>query len=142
MNIENMRTLVRTLKNNTLPVKFNMGDYFRHNTFEVISTRSMMNAVEKHPCGTVACLAGYAVILGVQSGDVSRTTRGINHHNIAKEWLGLSENDAFDLFYGYWGKKKERLGYVPLMDLTKTQALTELRRLINIQVKKDKRAKR
>ncbi len=141
MNIENMRTLVRTLKNNTLPVGFDMGVYFRHNERELKSTKGMMNAVEKHPCGTAACLGGYAVILAIQSGDVPRVTRNIDYHKIAQKWLGLSESASHELFYGYWGNRKRRWG-MNLDKLTKTAALTELRRLINIQVKKDKRTRK
>ena len=142
MNIANMRTLVRTLKNHTLPVGFDMGSFFRHGNRELRSAKGIMNAVEKHPCKTAACLAGHAAILGWESGEISKQRNAGSVHRLAREWLELSHEQSHDLFFGYWGKNKERLGHTPFKQLTKANALTELRRLINDQVKKDKRAKR
>ena len=141
MNIANMRTLVRTLRTGN-PVAFDMGIFFRHGERELRTPTGIMNAVEKHPCKTAACLAGHAAILGWESGEISKKRRYQSVQNAAREWLGLDNDQAHDLFYGYWGKRK-RVNYdAGLGDLTKAKALTELRRLINNQVKKNKRAKR
>ena len=133
-----MRTLVRTLRTGN-PVAFDMEIFFRHGNRELNTPKGIMNAVEKHPCKTAACLAGHAAILGWESGEISKKSGILSVQSAARKWLGLDGDQAHNLFYGYWSKSKrdEDLG-----NLTKAKALTELRRLINAQVKKNKRAKR
>ena len=124
MNLKNMRRLVRHLRSKKNSVGFDMASWFRHNRQILITPTGVCRAVEKHPCGTAACLAGHAAILAWQSGDMPKTRRA-NIKDVATAWLGLDYNEAYELFHGNW------LGqHQVLSDLTKDQAIAELNRLI------------
>jgi hypothetical protein len=106
-----------------------MTSFFRHNYENLRSPRDILDAVENHPCGTVACIAGHAVILALQNKDVPNTNsnRDLDISTIARNWLGLNNRQEDNLFYGDWNDEDCK---VSLHDLTKTQAINELTRLI------------
>lgn len=72
-----------------------------------------------HPsCGTVACIAGYAV--AIKDGVESVTKPGIDPESIAEKYLDLSRVEAYSLFYG---------GDLYISEITPTMAVTTLRHL-------------
>src|SRR5687768_11356038 len=78
MNIQHAEILLRQLER--LPdEKFVMGDWIDH----------------RGPCGTVACVAGWAALLN--GGPTDGT---IDTEFWARDWLGLGHSDARRLFYG------------------------------------------
>lgn len=59
--------------------------------------RKQREADGTHPCGTSACIAGYAVILQrAERGATAGTFHGWK--DMGAEWLGLSEPQAYALF--------------------------------------------
>lgn len=55
---------------------------------------------KSHPCGTVACIGGYAAILSASEGKVASGGGGWRVESLGCEWLGLSDTDSMRLFYG------------------------------------------
>lgn len=128
MNLKNMRKLRTHLRSRKNPMAFDMTTWFRHNKRRLKTATGICNAVEKHPCGTAACLAGHAALLAWQSGDVSKWHKNVDIENVAAEWLGLDYVVANELFMGRWPGE-----YKYLSDITKPQAIAELTRLIEAE---------
>lgn len=129
MNLKNMRRLRTRLRSRKNPVGFEMQTWFRHNSRRLVSPAAMCRAVEKHPCGTAACLAGHAALLAWQNGDVPKKQH-VSIKDVATEWLGLDWEAAHRLFHGYWGNESD---CALLPQLTKAQAIDELTRLIDAE---------
>lgn len=126
MNLKNMRRLRAHLRSRKNPVGFNMAKFFWHNGHDLVTPAAVCRAVEKHSCGTVACISGHAAILAWQSGDMPKSRKSIPE--VAAKWLGLDEWEANSLFYGHWpGRPRGLL----MSEITKSQAITELTRLID-----------
>lgn len=127
MNIENLRKLRTRLRSRKNPVGFDMAQWFDHNGIKKESLAVILQIVDEHACGTVACLAGHAAILAAQKG----ATRPLDcsHGEIfhtAAEFLGLTELEADNLFYARWSPH-----YVgELSKVPKSSAIEELTRLI------------
>lgn len=128
MNLKNMRRLRAHLRSRKNPVGFNMANWFQHNSRDLVTPTVICRAVETHPCGTVACLAGHAALLAWQSGDIPLEHRA-RIRVVAAEWLGLKYDESHDLFAGNWGEQYRGL----LKNLTKAQAITALTRLIDAE---------
>ncbi len=123
MNIENMEKLLKHLEWVDNPIKFYMGRFFSHGaSLYYFGRDEIIDVVENHPCGTTACLAGYAAILAWQEGqclDIKDIERA------AEKWLDISGED---LFYGGWknlGDDDPDLG-----SLTLKEAIVEVKRII------------
>lgn len=115
MNIPNARKLVSQLQR--LPdEKFYMGVFQAHpedfENYEIDRPAS---------CGTVACIAGWALALngGYEKSD--------SWEEFSAHWLGLSRDKAHSLFFGRWSRKG-------LNDITRQEAIDELNRLIAAEV--------
>jgi len=129
MNLNNMRRLRAHLRSRKNLVGFEMPVWFRHNSRRLVFPAAILRAAEEHPCGTAACLAGHAALLAWQSGDIW-PQRAFGVRSVAAKWLGLDYNESHDLFVGNWdGQHRDEL----LEDLTKSQAITELTRLIDAE---------
>lgn len=74
-------------------------------------------------CGTVACIAGHAFVL--QGGKVDDTIYRATLVKGAAEFLGVTDDAAEDLFYGY---VKAR-GQLDLSEVTPLQAISVLETL-------------
>ncbi len=128
MNVENMKRLIKRLEDPNILVKFDMGAFFLHNEDAVWDesealmnqAKEVLDVVENHPCGTVACIAGHAAILAWLEDD--------RYHNYdikytAEYWLGLTSSEASKLFYAHWNGGL-------LQSTTKQQAIDHLKSLI------------
>ena len=129
MNLKNMRRLRARLRSRKNPVGFEMQNWFRHNNRYLLSPAAICRAVETHPCGTAACLAGHAALIAWESGDIPRK-RSAHIKDVAMEWLGLDGRETHKLFYGCWGNAGSP---AIISALTKPQAITELTRLIDAE---------
>lgn len=119
MNIENAQKLCTRLRSVDNPVAFYMGAYFKHGDAIDFSSDEILEIVEKHPCGTAACLAGQAAILAWQEDDYPSNSI----FETAREFLGLDSDEATDLFHGFW--TDTIMPYI-----SKEEAIEELTRLI------------
>ena len=122
MNRENIQKLINVLKSEDNPVAFGMNGWFNHN-LEGVEISEISNTVRDHACGTVACIAGQAMILLLEEDFPVRS----NIHTTAAAWLGLNTNDSHNLFYGYWSNRSR----YDLTKITKEEAIKELKRLIS-----------
>jgi hypothetical protein len=84
----------------------------------------------EHECGTVACIAGHAYIMqlqedGICNEEIRRAMYRDEGHipEKAQEYLGLTDEQSFDLFLGYISK--EHLG-----GITSRKAATVIRRFV------------
>jgi len=130
INVANARRLIKILKDEDNPVDFNMQSWFVHNEEGLEDPRVICDIVKKHPCGTVACLAGHAALEAWRSGD-EEITYCSTVRTTAERWLGLNDCESADLFHGHWGDEPIR---GPMEDLTKEQAIIELNRLIDVKL--------
>ena len=128
MNLKNMRKLRAALQSRKNPVAFDMGTWFRHNDHRLVTATGICNVVEKHPCGTAACLAGHAAILAWQSGNVPKFGKKKRIEDVAAKWLGLDPDVAHALFMGRW-----RGQFNFICEITKPEAIAELTRLIDAE---------
>ncbi len=126
MNLKNMRKLLAALRSRKNPVKFDMGNWFDHNNERMMDKNIIRQVIEKHPCGTVACLAGHAAILAWKEGEVDNAGEDNPIFETAQKFLGLTHNQARHLFYGHWSPKNLH----QLTKIPKTHAIKELTRLI------------
>ena len=128
-NMKKLRTRVRSRKN---PVKFNMGNWFAHNLDNNRRTpENLLETVETHACGTVACLAGHAAIIYLQEND-GKLPQDILEggdwiRRLAQHYLGLRDYEADALFHGHWWIHYYKK---PLKEISKAEAIRELTRLI------------
>lgn len=86
------------------------------------------------PCGTVACIAGWAAILSgemsIKEAHRNYSDNGEHVNNVAMRVLGLTENEANTLFNG--GRDGWPLRYRALGKLSDSQAaIRYLNRIIN-----------
>lgn len=128
MNRENMRSLADALQNNRLPpgvafsmryLKIEIATILRGRETNLVYTSRGPQRMGATDCGTVACIAGVAAIL---SGHVGPTS--VAH--TARAWLGLTQDQADDLFYPfvdneYWGITPQHAADV-LLDMLKRDA--------------------
>ena len=128
MNLKNMRKLRAVLRSRKNPVAFDMANWFHHNHRRIRTATGICNVVEKHSCGTAACLAGHAAILAWQSGDIPKFRKNMNVSTVAAEWLGLDSFKSHNLFMGQWGGQNKLL-----RKITKPEAIAELTRLIDAE---------
>jgi len=128
INVENARRLIKRLEDEDNPVAFHMLYWFSHNGKGENDPIEICDIVSRHPCGTVACLAGHAALEAWQSGDRSRSDLG-SIQGVAQDWLGLEYLASRALFQGRWNDQalEGSLGH-----LTKEGAITELNRLIEL----------
>lgn len=119
MNIENMRILRDQLAR--LPdKKFNMGEIINH-----------------RPCGTVACIAGWAALLN-GGPTLLENEPDYSLHQItgwARRWLGLRDPEARHLFYGSWFEDRYDDEGSPISwdKASRADAIAELDRLIRYE---------
>ncbi|APH74151.1 hypothetical protein [Aquibium oceanicum] len=116
MNQTNLRRLINHLRS-IKPSQFAMGEWV------VNKDRTRAPVLERATCGTAGCVAGH-VVVGFRdelpaSGDIQTA---------AAEWLGINEDDAYDLFYGHWPNRQS--GQF-LDDLTVEQAIEHLESLVD-----------
>ncbi len=127
MNIENMRKLRTRMRSRKNLVKLDMNRWFDHNKEDGFSPEQLLEIAEDHPCGTVACLAGQAVIMSLQEGNTIEDPHGNWIFREAKRYLGLAEFEADALFYGHWWRHY----YIKsLSEISKAETIRELTRLI------------
>ena len=129
MNLTNMRKLRTRMRSRKNPVGFNMNHWFMHNKeSRTPSPAKLIETVETHACGTVACLAGHTAIMAMEEGWSAETDPYGNWvYNLARGYLGLELGEADDLFYGRWWSKYQIKN---LSDISKAEAIKELTRLI------------
>ena len=70
-----------------------------------------------HSCGTIACIAGHAVLVSGQKGFIQ------SYFNKAKRWLGLTEEEAVYLFNGSFTRKC-------IQDITLEDGILQLNHMI------------
>lgn len=121
MKIDNMRELVERLKVRKNPLKFDMGSFFKHgeDDHEDKDSAYVLDIMENHSCGTVACIAGHAAIAAWGKGEYLE--RDI--FDTARLWLGLNHKQAFDLFYDNWSGKN-------MTRVSKRETIAHLKALI------------
>lgn len=134
MNIENMTKLrdhLQWLVDNDKTYKFNMSNWLGYRigdncVEEDISIGGLIEGVKEsegiditvspYECGTVACLAGHAALIGgAKEGDSVR--------EFAADWLGIDVDDRYSLFMGVWSGKQ-------MNDITIEDAINHLNTLI------------
>jgi hypothetical protein len=118
-NIENILKVADAIEQGSVPgLGFNMAVHMGEGW-------GCLSDVSGRHYGTVACIAGWAATLAYE-GDFTRVIgRGSNAiAEKARDWLGLSEGEASQLFYP-WGETGVRF----LGDLTVKQAVRTLRLL-------------
>jgi hypothetical protein len=110
MNKENVTKLIDHLK--IMPKKaFSMNEWYagpmidkdyqyhvKLKPVQIAETLKQQREGEQHTCGTVACLAGYAMLL---SQEGRKTTKKIDTDDvsvIAQKWLGIDDAEAYRLF--------------------------------------------
>ncbi len=129
MNVKNMRRLRWRLRKKDDPVQFRMQHWWSFTKFRSIyDDRGLVidwDFISEHPCQSAACIAGYAVIIAIESGDIEPISDR-NIHVAAEKWLGMDYFDANHLFMGYWSDKTLRLE-----NITRAEAVAELTKLIN-----------
>lgn len=129
MNIENMTKLrdhLQWLLENDRDYKFDMGNWLDHNTKtcaagnvndlrENLRLEGLPTTISPTECGTTACIAGHAALIGGADKDEFVYT-------FAAEWLGLDEEDAYELFMGHWSDDE--------LDATLPEAIAHLTSLL------------
>jgi hypothetical protein len=53
-------------------------------------------------CGTAACIAGWCQLIGAEDEAGRKSITSI----FARDWLGLDEESAYYLFFGWWAGDK------------------------------------
>lgn len=120
MNVEHINQVADAIEQHTIPwLGFNMSSY-KANKY---ADRS------NHDCGTTACIAGWANAIRLGLTENTPDEYGWCRHTGAALWLGLSENQADDLFYArnhpdYWEN-----GYAAWDTISADQAVRTLRHL-------------
>lgn len=95
---------------------FNMGSWF---------TDDFVNH-SKTACGTASCIAGWAIAIAKPKLTYLKVKSGVtNIYSIAKNALGLSEEDADWLFYGQFTHS------ILIEEITKDKAIKALNHLID-----------
>lgn len=129
MNLKNMRRLRWRLQRKNDPIQFRMNHWWSYTKFKSnYDDRSVMidwDFINDYPCQSAACIAGYAVIIAIKSGDIEPVGNK-DIHTAAQEWLGMSCINADRLFMGRWAD-----GTYNLKNITKAQAVAQLTQLIN-----------
>lgn len=132
MNRENMTKLrdhLAWLRDNDKADKFNMGVYLSYHNIQATTVASLSKTIHNYTgkmpvisateCGTVACIAGHAALIG-----------GCHENDLvpyfALRWLDLTGDEAADLFFGAWSSSS-------LHDVTIDDVITELDRLLDEQ---------
>lgn len=121
LNIENAQKLVDHLK--ALPTASDVSVGFEMGTFYGPPWRGGDHS--GHECGTVACIAGHAVLLAGRYDAATQTIDegGKGWAACAQNWLGLTVQVADNLFFGYFSN-------LPIHKITLDEAVEELERLI------------
>ena len=123
MNKQNLQTLIIHLKTQTT-YGFNMSYYVAQNA--TLPDNSPNN------CGTVACIAGHAYHLA-QNYDLNlkgATDREILMMGVARDWLGITQNQSYQLFWGELPEdEKGCRKQIPMNNITLDQALKVLEHL-------------
>ncbi len=137
MNVENMKRLVEHLESPDNPIRFRMNSYFSHNGCAVKGKVEILDVVEEHACGTVACLGGHAAYLAWKEGDKDyvRDIKSkdfvsddlIDVYYTARRWLGLTGAQAYSMFLGRWSHKE-------LHQITMEDAIDHLKSMIAQEV--------
>jgi len=86
----------------------------------------------KKDCGTIACIAGFARVLEALENNELEETPMVELLDVtirAEKWLGLTEINAFNLFYG-WNSRTQ------FSQISPTQACETLRNLAKTGVVK------
>jgi hypothetical protein len=94
-------------------VGFNMATYCTSNKPDM----------SPHYCGTTACLAGHAVFLSGIPLDSPDDISNTNYFSLARDWLGINQNEAQYLFSGTFAR-------VPMAQVTLDKAIEELNYMI------------
>ena len=119
VNVENILRVADAIEKHEIPwLGFNMGDWFNR-----INGTDYSN----HGCKTVACIGGWANVLQISTAedDYSREKslpESIWDTELAREWLGLSEEQAKALFYP--------AGYIDPLIYSLPRAVAALRHLV------------
>jgi len=129
MNIENMRKLRTRLRSRKNPVRFTMENWLTHNGTQMGEKEEILSTIKEHPCGTTACLAGFATILAWEEDFPLIKADDRRFFSIGKKFLGLSTDEADHLFYGRWPERTSG----KLKGIPKTHAIKELTRLIDLE---------
>ncbi len=136
INVKNMRRLRWRLQRKNDPVQFRMQHWWSFTTIvlhsrkfkSIYDDRSLVidwDFISEHPCQSAACMAGFAVIIAIESGDI-KPVGSHDVHVAAQEWLGMDYINANRLFLGRWMDATQKLENV-----TKAEAVEELTKLIN-----------
>ena len=131
MNVANAEVLLahlRGLHATGKEYKFDMSRWLGHITdkdLEAVNKEELVDALkDRHivepisatDCGTVACIAGHASLIGGASmTDIP--------WDFAEDWLGLSDEESMYLFWGKWSGKDTN-------DITLDEAIAHLTSLI------------
>ncbi len=122
MNIKNIQKLIDLLKSDDNPVGFEMSNWFMHQNKSVLVS-DIKDVIKDHSCGTVACIAGHAMVLLLEEDFPLRSS--VSH--TAADWLELDPDESHNLFYGHWTAHER-------FEITKKEAIKELKYLINLEV--------
>ena len=118
MNRENVLKVADAIENHTIEgLGFNMG------SFCAIADRDYSDQ-SGHGCGTVACIAGTAVF--VELGEFNGPLTFAEFFEPARDFLGLNEADAQELFY----RLSENDGLDKLLISTTTQEAVDVLRYL------------
>lgn len=120
MNLHNLRRLrdhLAGLKEHGNEHRFNMADFLGCPGEEPASNPD-------NECGTAACLAGWATMIGMdEAGFCVRTVErlesdlewvGMDVESYAMEWLDLTTSEASRLFYGDWSPHCPHLSLITI----------------------------
>lgn len=105
MNVERLNAVADAIENGLPRVTFNMAYYSAETE-----------------CGTVACIAGHAMMLMIQRGEGRLRTDGLAS---AMQWLELDLQDASDLFSP--SSRRKGFPYRDLCDIDKGVAVRCIR---------------
>lgn len=131
VNVRKLRDTLAALKAAGNERRFDMANYFSydHGMWENRLVEVPEHLVDSRPeagCGTAACIAGWAQLIGDTDGHSSADV-------FAQEWLGLDDDEAERLFMGLWSPKVNSTDFsiTGLEDVTLDDAIAELDRMLS-----------
>lgn len=94
---------------------------------ELYFNMAVVREQDSTECGTVCCIAGWAIDLYGDPAHFKKLTRGLETHDItvASELLGIDRDTGFRLFFGNW----DEVEGIEMSNITPTQAAAQLRKL-------------
>jgi hypothetical protein len=127
VNVRRLRDHLVALRDSGRSERFNMAGWLGTDPAltNVMLAEAALGPIDREPtrCGTAACLAGWAQLLGAQTAE----ERAMPVADFAARWLGLNFWFQCEWFHGFWaGCNKGR----PLADITLEEAIAFLDRQV------------